>query len=227
MDWLREIPLFADLTDQELFQIMKIVKCRTYKKRMFIFHQGDEQRTVYFVRSGTVKVSKVDEDGREQILSFLQEGDMFPHVGFFDDSSYPGTAEALEDCRLGEISVRDFEQLLLRQPKISITVMRVLGRKILELQQKIQDVTLQNTAERITHALVHLCVKNGTAAENGSVLPFRITNLELANMVGTSRETVNRVLNQLKKQGLVDFRSERIWVSRQLTHNTRIESSEP
>ncbi|UOF90586.1 Crp/Fnr family transcriptional regulator [Fodinisporobacter ferrooxydans] len=219
MDWLRQMSIFSDLSDQELDKIANIVHARKFPRDTFVFHEGDEREAVYFVRSGIVKVSKLDEDGREQIVSFLQSGDMFPHVGFFDDAPYPGTAQTIEASELAAIPIREFEHLLLQQPKIFLKVTRVLGRKILELQQKLQDVTIQNAYDRIVHALLHLCKQNGLKVENGFVLSFRLTNRELANMIGTSRETVNRVLNDLRKQGSVDFVTEGIWVSDQLIKN--------
>lgn len=216
MEWLREIGIFNDLNDAELLDLNRIVQTQNALRGRHVFYEGDERTAVYFVRTGTVKVTKVDEEGREQIVSFLQPGDMFPHVGFFDDAPYPGTAQTLEDSVLASVAIRDFERLLARQPKIAFKVMRVLGRKILELQQKLQDVTLQNASERVVHTLVHLALRYGEEKENGRALVFRVTNRELANMIGTTRETVNRVLNDLRRQGKIDFDAEGIWISADL-----------
>ncbi len=216
MEWLKDIPLFSDLSGTEIADVSAIVRLQRVPRLRHIFYEGDERTSVFLIRKGTVKVTKVDEEGREQIVSFLQPGDMFPHVGFFDDGPYPGTAEVMEDAVLGVVPIQEFEKLLARQPKIAMKVMRVLSRKILDLQQKLQDVTLQNTTERITHTLAHLTQQFGEDEGDGKVLSLKMTNRELANMVGTTRETVNRVLNDLKRQGLVDLRQEGIWVSAQL-----------
>lgn len=216
MDWLREIGIFNELNDVELSDLGLLVQTQRVPRGRHVFYEGDERTAVFFVRSGGVKVTKVDEEGREQIVSFLQAGDMFPHVGFFDDSPYPGTAQALDDSVLASVAIRDFERLLARQPKIAFKVMRVLGRKILELQQKLQDVTLQNASERVVHTLVHLALSYGEAKGDGRTLSFRVTNRELASMIGTTRETVNRVLNDLRRQGKIDFDAEGIWLSAEL-----------
>ena len=216
MEWLREIGIFSDLNDTELGDLSRIMQTQNAPRGRHVFYEGDERTAVYFVRTGAVKVTKVDEEGREQIVSFLQPGDMFPHVGFFDDSPYPGTAQALEDSLLASVAIRDFERLLARQPKIAFKVMRILGRKILELQQKLQDVTLQNASERVVHTLVHLALRYGDLKEDGRALAFRVTNRELASMIGTTRETVNRVLNDLRRQGKIDFDAEGIWISDEL-----------
>lgn len=213
MDWLREIPIFSDLDDAELESLKLLVHKRKFGQGEYIFHEGEKRQSVYFVRSGTVKVYKNDKAGREQIVSFLQAGEMFPHVGFFDITPYPGTAQAIEDSELAYIEVLAFENFLYRHPKIGMKVMRVLGRKILDLQQKLHDVTSKTVSERIVNSILHLADRHGTAAQGGKVLSLRFTNEELANMVGTSRETVNRVLNDLRRQGYIEFRNEGIWIS--------------
>lgn len=213
MVWLRDMSIFSDLNDVEIADVAAIVRIQKVSRLRHIFYEGDERKYVYMVRKGTVKITKVDEEGREQIVSFLQPGDMFPHIGFFDDSPYPGTAVAIEDLVIACIPILEFEKLMARQPKIAVKVMRVLGRKILELQQKLQDVTQQNAAERISRTLAHLAEQYGENEGSGRMLSLRVTNRELANMVGTTRETVNRVLNELKRQGVIDLRPEGIWVS--------------
>lgn len=216
MEWLRQIPIFANLDADEMENVIKLVNIRKFRQNEIVFYEGEEREAVYFVRNGTLKVFKIDEEGREQIISFLREGEMFPHVGFFDETPYPGTAKTQEECELGVISIRDFEKLVLQHPKIAIKVMRVLGGKILDLQQKLQDVTLQTASDRIIHTLLHLSESFGEVQNNGILLTFRITNQELANMVGTTRETANRVLNDFRRRGFIDYRTEGIWISNEL-----------
>lgn len=218
LEWLRSISIFANLTDAELAEVARLVHERPAGKGHHVFYEGQPRDAVYFLRSGLVKVFKIDEDGREQIISYLQTGDMFPHVGFFADGPYPGTAQAMEDSSLASIGLREFEKLLIRQPQMAITVMRVLGQKILELQQKLQDVTQQSAADRIARALAHLCVRYGEKDGEGIQLSVRLTNRELAGMVGTSRETVNRVLSDLRRQHFIKISQDRIWVSTSFIH---------
>ncbi len=216
MDWLKNIPIFRPLTDSQLAEVEKLVHMQQLERGQFVFFEGEDKAAVYFVRTGTVKVSKVDEEGREQIVSFLKAGDMFPHVGFFDDSPYPGTAQTVTDAQLAFIPVHKFEQLLIKEPQIAMSVLRVLSKKILELQQKLQDVTLQNASDRILQTLVHLSEWYGEQKEDGRFLSLRVTNRELANMIGTTRETVNRILNDMKKQGTIKMETNGIWISNQL-----------
>lgn len=216
MDWLKNISIFQALTEEQWIEVVKLVHMQQVERGQYVFFEGEDKTAVYFIRSGTVKVFKVDEEGREQIVSFLRAGDMFPHVGFFDDFPYPGTAQAISDGQLALIPVRKFEQLLFNEPQIAMSVLRVLSQKILELQQKLQDVTLQNAGDRITQTLIHLGEWYGEEKEDGKFLSLRMTNRDLANMIGTTRETVNRILNEMKKHELIKMEPNGIWISNQL-----------
>jgi len=203
---LRDVPLFQRLDASELDRVVQIAIPRHYRKRMVIFMEGDERESVYFIRAGMVKAYKIDEEGREQIVSLLHAGDMFPHVGFFDPSPYPATAEVIEDCELLAIRIKDFEQLLVSYPSIAMKVMQILGQKILQLQARIQELTLQDVHLRTVHTLIRLGQEYGVKQEDGSILlslPF--THQDLANMIGTSRETVNRTLNGLRRDKILEI----------------------
>ncbi|WP_054672347.1 Crp/Fnr family transcriptional regulator [Calditerricola satsumensis] len=202
---LRNVPLFRDLTDEEVERIAAIAIPRTYPKKTVIFTEGSAREAVYFIVDGLVKTVKVDENGHEQIVSLLTTGDMFPHTGFFDQSPYPATAEAVEPTRVFAIPVRAFEQLLLSTPTIAVKVLRVLGAKILELQEKLQALTGQDVRHRLVAVLLRLAACHGTAQDGAVVLNLPVTHQDLANMAGTTRESVNRLLNELRRRGIADM----------------------
>ena len=140
----------------------------------------------------------------------LHEGEMFPHVGFFDKGPYPATAEAIVDTQLIIIRVDDFNALLTERPGIALKVMKILGQKIKMLTERVQELMSDDVHHRTIHALLRLAQENGQEDEEGILLNTPITNQDLANMVGTSRETVNRILNQFKKKGLIEIIKRRI-----------------
>ncbi|WP_257008058.1 Crp/Fnr family transcriptional regulator, partial [Bacillus licheniformis] len=117
MEFLKQFMIFSGLNDEEFKQIEQIAAKRTYQPRMFVFMEGEEREAVFFIKSGLVKAFKIDEDGNEQVISILQNGDMFPHVGFFDRSPYPATAEAVQETELIVIRIADFNELLMKYPE--------------------------------------------------------------------------------------------------------------
>ncbi|CAM3891449.1 Crp/Fnr family transcriptional regulator [Mesobacillus zeae] len=201
---LSEFMLFRDLSTEEMKVIADISITREWKKNSHIFLQGDPLENVYFISDGKVKVYKSDINGREQIVAILKKGEMFPHVGFFRKGSYPAFAETLESSILVVVPISQFEKVLVDNPQLSIKVFKVLGEKIVDLQERLEEQILNNTYEQIIKLLIRLCRLHGEEQTDGTVLlKSEFTNKDLANMIGTTRETVSRTLTKIKKDGLV------------------------
>ncbi|HET7627188.1 MAG TPA: Crp/Fnr family transcriptional regulator [Bacillales bacterium] len=201
---LKELPLFSELNNEDLKRLEAITKKKTYPKRQYVFMEGDPREAVYFIQEGTVKTFKVDENGNEQVINLLQKGEMFPHVGFFDETPYPATAETVERTELFVIRIDDFDQLMMQNPEIAIKVMRIMGQKIFMLAERVQELISEDVRHRIVHALLRFSKEIGKPKNNGISIELPITNRDFANMVGSTRETINRVLNQLKKEGILE-----------------------
>ncbi|WP_135551317.1 Crp/Fnr family transcriptional regulator [Paenibacillus cymbidii] len=207
---LHQAPLFHDLNAQELERVEEITIPRIVSKKAIIFTEGSEKETVYFILDGLVKTYKTDENGHEQIVSFLKTGDMFPHTGFFNQHPYPATAEAIVDTNLLAIPVRLFERLMINTPTIAIKMLRVMGDKIRELQEKLQVLSGQDVKHRVLSFLLQLAEQHGHMNGNKITINLPMTHQEFANAVGTTRETINRLLNQLGKEALLEVDRNRI-----------------
>lgn len=201
---LSDVPLFKELSPAELDPIIKIAQARFYKHKMYVFMQDDPLDRVFFIHSGKVKIYKTDLSGKEQIISILEPGEMFPHAGFFRQGSYPAHAEIIEDANLIVIPIDKFEEILISYPELCIKLFKVLGEKIVDLQGRLEAQILHNTYEQIVLLLIRLCKSNGEKIGEKYQLTTQFTNRELANMIGTSRETVSRTINHLKKKEYID-----------------------
>lgn len=208
--FLRRMPLFHDLSEQELERVEEIAISRFVSKRSAIFTEGSEKEAVYFIQDGLVKTYKTDENGHEQIVSLLRTGDMFPHTGLFNPNPYPATAETIVDTHLLAIPVRSFERLVMNTPSIAIKMMRVMGDKIKELQDRLQVLTGQDVKHRALFFLLQLAEQHGDPQKNNITIHLPITHQEFANAIGTTRETINRLLNQFAKEKLLKVDRNRI-----------------
>jgi CRP/FNR family transcriptional regulator len=159
---------------------------------------------VFFIHSGKIKIYKTDFSGKEQIVSILEPGEMFPHAGFFREGNFPAHAEVLEEANLIVIPIDKFEETLIANPELCIKLFKVLGEKIVDLQGRLEAQVLHNTFEQIVLLLIRLCQSNGEQVGNLYQLTTQFTNRELANMIGTSRETVSRAINHLKKKNYIN-----------------------
>lgn len=209
-EFLRQVPMFHDLNAQEMERVVEIAISRFISKKSVIFSEGSEKEAVFFIQEGLVKTFKTDENGHEQIVSFLKTGDMFPHTGFFNQNPYPATAEAIIDTHLVAIPVRLFELLMLNTPSIAVKMMRVMGDKIVELQEKLQSLSGQDVKHRVLSFLLKLAEQHGEINGNRITINLPMTHQEIANSVGTTRETINRLLNQLCKENTLKTDRNRI-----------------
>ncbi|PLS03561.1 Crp/Fnr family transcriptional regulator [Neobacillus cucumis] len=202
---LSEVPIFKELSAEELDPIVKIAQTRFYKHKMYVFMQEDPLDRVFFIHSGKVKIYKSDQMGKEQIISVIEPGEMFPHAGFFRKGKFPAYAEVLEDAHLIVIPIDRFEKILISYPELCIKLFKVLGEKIVDLQGRLEAQVLHNTYEQIILLLIRLCKSNGEKVGGLYKLTTQFTNRELANMIGTSRESVSRTITQVKKKQLVSL----------------------
>ena len=202
---LSNVPLFKELTPKELEPIVQIAQTRFYKNKMYVFMQEDPLDQVFFIHSGKVKIYKTDFSGKEQIISVLEAGEMFPHAGFFRQGKFPANAEITEDALLIVVPINKFEEILITYPELCIKLFKVLGEKIVDLQGRLEAQVLHNTYEQIILLLLRLCKSNGEKLADKYQLTTQFTNRELANMIGSSRETVSRTINQLKKKDFIEL----------------------
>lgn len=201
---LQKFALFKGLSDEEMLPIVNLAKNRIYRQGTHIFMQGDPLTNVYFIHEGRIKIYRTDLHGKEQIINVLEPGNMFPHQGFFRQDNYPAHAEVLEDALLIYIPIHLFEDFLISHPEICVKLFRVLGDLIVDLQNRLEEKMLHNTYEQIILLLLRLAKQSGQLTSEGRVqMTSHFTNRELANMIGSSRETVSRTLTQLKKKNFI------------------------
>lgn len=201
---LQKFPIFKGLSDYEMDPIVDIANQQMFPRGSHVFMQGDTITNVYFIHKGKVKIYKTDLQGKEQIVNVLQPGDMFPHQGFFRQDNYPAHAETSKDTLLTSIQIDSFEKFLITHPEICIKLFRILGDIIVDLQNRLQEKILHSTYEQIIMLLLRLSNSHGIEENNGLIqISAKFTNRELANMIGSSRETVSRTLTKLKSEELI------------------------
>ncbi len=204
-DYLKQISIFSQLKEEFLQKIDSISIMRNYKKGRIIFMEGEPGEAFYYIKSGLVKISKVSSSGKEHILHILNEGHVFAEVNLFNNTSYPATAEVLEEAQIGLIKNSDLEKLIVENPEISLELIKYLNHRLIEAQNKVRNLALYDTFGRTAQALVKLADDYGKKTTKGIELDLGISRQELANMVGTTRETVIRVLAAFKKEKSIEL----------------------
>ncbi|WP_018665200.1 Crp/Fnr family transcriptional regulator [Heyndrickxia acidiproducens] len=202
---LRKMPLFKGLGAEELAMIAGAAIEKHVKKGSHIFYQGDPQKAVYFIRKGEVKIYRNDLNGKEQIITLLREGDMFPHVGFFRKIRYPANSLAIEETDLLAVRISDFEKVLLENPHLAMTLYRVMSDEILDLQDRLEAQILNSAYEQVIKLFLRLARSHGTAADEAGFILVKVplNNTDLASMIGVTRETISRTIHRLKQKNLI------------------------
>ncbi len=212
VDILKKVPAFTNLNEADLEKINDITLQRSFRKGSIIFMEGDEGEAFYFIKSGKIKIFKTSPDGRELIFAILSEGGVFAEVTLFNDIAYPASAEVLEDAVLGMIKNQELEALISKNSGLALSIIKVLSRKLFNSQQKVKELALGDTYMRTAQTIVKLAEAHGKKTEDGLEVKLDISRQELANMIGTARETVSRALSQFKKEGSVDISGKKIIV---------------
>ncbi len=198
--YLKNNPLFCSLNEQQLTEIDQLIAERIYRKGRVIFIEDEKGEAVYFLRTGRVKISTQADDGREQILHFIHPGEVFGEVVLYDGGPYPATAEAVEDSKIGMIKNSDMDRLTLANPEIALAMLKIMSRRLRNSQRQINELALLDTSRRMASMLMFLAAEQGVPSERGTIIDMSLTNQDLASMIGTSRETANRILSDLRRQ---------------------------
>jgi CRP/FNR family transcriptional regulator len=209
---LKNIPIFSHLSDEVIQKIIELQKTKKYKKGEIIFYEGDKGEAFFFVKSGKVKIYKTSLDGRDITLNILGEGSIFAEVTLFNDINYPATVEVLENSEIGMILNKDIEQMILNNTTLALQIIKVLTKRLYRSQKTLKEMAFSDTYNRISRTLLDLCERHGKKMELGIEIDTAITRQDIANMVGTSRETVSRVISELKKEKILDTSSKKIIV---------------
>ena len=207
---LKKAPVFSELSDIDLEQISSVTIERNLRKGTIIFMEGDKGDAFYFIKSGKVKIYKTTPDGRELIFAILGEGDVFAEVALFNDVPYPAGAEVLEDACIGMIRNEDLENLIKKNTEIALHIIKVFSKKLYSSQQKVKELALGDTYARTAQTIIKLGQSNGKQTSSGIELQLDISRQDLANLIGTARETVSRALSQFKKEGSIDIDKRKI-----------------
>lgn len=206
---LRRIHLFTDLTDRETDTILDLMREKTVARGTAIFHQNDHGGGLYLILAGSVKISRTARDGRDITVAVLHQGNFFGEMSLLDGQPRSATATAAESTRLLVLDREHFQRYVLTQARIMAKLLRELSKRLRAADQTIENLALSSVHDRLVCLIGHLGrhhpIVNGTG-----FIERAPTHQEIAEMVGSSRETVTRTLASMEKEGLIVNNNKRI-----------------
>lgn len=183
------------------------------KKGTYLFREGEQAEEVYYIQSGKIQVSKIAADGQELSLRICSKGDIVGELTLFaEQAKYLLNAKVLEDGIVSCIQREVLEKSLLENNKLALEFMKWMSDHFRKTQTKFRDLVLHGKKGALYSTLIRMCNSYGVMKEDGIFINLHLTNQDLANFCGTSREVVNRLLNDLRKQKIISIKSGKITV---------------
>jgi CRP/FNR family transcriptional regulator, cyclic AMP receptor protein len=207
---LQQVPIFQVLTNEELLELAPLFTEKKQKKGTILFLEGDPGEEFYLIKSGVVKIYRID-DSKEIILSLFRDGDFFGEMSLIHESlTRSATVETLEATTLYSMKRSVFIQFMEKSPKLIIKLLEATMERLRNANEQIYDLTFLDVRSRILKVMMRLSVEYGKDTEEGILIDMKLTHQQLANLVGTVRESVTKVLLQLQMEQIIEIRQKRI-----------------
>lgn len=214
ISYLKQVSLFASLSDEDVRLLMSAAKRRTFRTGEVIFHRDDPGQVLYVIREGKVKICLISPDGQEISLVVFGKGECFGELALLDGLPRSADAIALEKVECYTLQRSDFHGAIMKNPKIAIQVLEVLSKRLRNTDQQVEDLIFLDVYGRVAKKLLELAESHGTTVDDGTRIEIRLTQQELASMVGASRESVNKVLGYFTDKKFISADKQRITLHR-------------
>ncbi|MCS6845901.1 MAG: Crp/Fnr family transcriptional regulator [Caldilineales bacterium] len=206
LGYLSDLELFQDLSPKEIEELDRITTISSVKKGKVFYRPEETGEVLFLLKKGRVHLYRISPEGKKLVIASLGPGTMFGEMPLLGQQMHNTFAEAVEDCQICVMSRKDLERLILSKPQIALRVLDITGRRLREAEERLETMAFKGIPARLASLLLRL------ANESGSNEVVGFTHQDLAETVGTYRETATQVLNDLKAQGLIEIGRKRITI---------------
>jgi len=201
--YLKTVDIFRDLTDDELAAIESSVSVIPCAEGKIFYAPEDSGEALFILKKGKVQLYRISPDGRKLVTNTLASGTIFGEMTLIGQGMYDSFAEAIEDCSVCKMDREDVERLLMGNPSVALRILEVIGGRLLEVEARLEDIAFKTVAGRLASLLLRLMDDEGTTIRG-------LTHQNLADDIGTHRETTTQTLTKFRAMGLVDTGRKRI-----------------
>lgn len=219
---LQKVPLFQSLNEQELSLLGDVSSVKTFDKNQTIIHKSDEGDTFFSIVSGKVKVILTDDEGKEYIVSILKPLDFFGELALLDGEPRSASVVAQEKTEVLQIKREEFLRLITANPELCIKIVGVLGRRLRKANEHIESLVFLDVCGRLARLMLDMAEQQGTRGAGGTLVEVGYSRTELANLIGTTRETLTRALKTLETMGYLAIQKNKITIRDEAGLRTRM-----
>lgn len=202
--YIKRSDIFSVMSHEEMEKLASLSTMCEFKKGATIYLLDDPSEHVYLLKEGTIKISRLGQDGQEMILDIIAPGEIFGEMSLLGEDSRSTMAQAAEDSLICSIGKGDFFSFFSAHNDLAFKVLKLVGLKRVEIETRLEELAYCSVSERIASLLNRMAKRHGVKENGGIKIRPRLTHRDIAFLVGASRETVTDQLNQLKAQGLID-----------------------
>lgn len=207
---LRDIPLFSELSIEQLRELSALSEIRSYKRKEILFTENESYKGFYILLKGTIKVYKITDSGREAVMHLLKPIASFGDIPLFDGKDYPVNAEATEECLVLFVSKDGFIGLLRKNPEIALKMLGGFAKRMKKLVSQVEDLTTRDIRFRLARYILDEIKNAGTENLPEPVVTLTLPKSSLASYLGTITETLSRTFKKLQEDGIIKVRGNKI-----------------
>jgi CRP-like cAMP-binding protein len=200
---LQRVPLFAGLNEAQIIEIVRDFSRRQFRQGESIFQQGDPGRSLYMVEAGQVRIYVQDKDGQETSVILCGPGDLFGELALIDGLPRSASAVVMEDTVLLTLDHDRFREQMRRHPQVALNLMKALSVRVRYSTQQVENLTLLDIPRRLARKLLELAEDHGEPQAEGVHITLALNQSDLASLIGTTRESVNKAMSAFRREGLI------------------------
>jgi CRP/FNR family cyclic AMP-dependent transcriptional regulator len=200
---LKKADALADASSATISTLAEGAQMGTYRARQVVYLPGDRAAGIHFLANGRVKISKVTRDGKELTLAYRAAGDFFGETCLLDGRPREEMVEAMEPCSTVEVTQEALDDVLKNHVEVSYMFVRTLITRRRDLETKVEQLIFKDVGSKLAELLLRLGAEHGVENKKGLILGLKITHQEMANLIGSTRETVSLTLSQFKRKGFI------------------------
>lgn len=204
MGYLSDVDLFRDLSERDMSELDRMTTITSVPRGRVFYQPEDVGEVLFLVKSGQVQLYRISPEGKKLVIATLGAGTLFGEMALLGQQMHNAFAEALDDCLILVMSRADLERLILDKPVVGLRMLEITGRRLNDAEARLEDMAFKGIPARLASLLLRL------AAERNSRDILGLTHQDLAETIGTYRETATQVLNDMKAQGLIEIGRKRI-----------------
>jgi len=203
--YLENFNLFELMKESEMMELDAMTSMQEVKKSQPIYFAEDPSKSIFFLKKGRVKLTRISPDGKEFIVALINPGEVFGEMSILDVGERTDFATTMEESLICAISNDDFKMFVEKNPKLNLEITKLIGFRMRKYSERIEELVFKDAEQRVISFIYNLSIEQGKRIGDEIFLKPFLTHQNIAQLTACSRQTVNSILTELREKGLIDF----------------------